>query len=83
MMYRGCLVADQVGHASGPFSAKSRPYTKRPYADLPASFLYLGNQGDMSSGTARASASVKETFEIRVEPVSSTTPNVKVLPTEL
>ena len=32
---------------------------------------------------ARASVSVKETFEVRIEPVTLTTSNVKVLPTEL
>ena len=32
---------------------------------------------------ARASASMKEAFEVRFEPVSSTTSNVKVFPTEL
>ena len=32
---------------------------------------------------ARASASVKETFEVGFEPVTWTTSNVKVLPTEL
>ena len=58
-------------------------YLVWPYADLPASFQYLGNQGDKSPGTARASVSIKETFEVRFEPVPSTKSNVKVLPTEL
>ena len=55
----------------------------RLYADLPASFHYLGNQGDVFFRCARASVSVKETFEVRFEPVTWTTSNVKVLPTEL
>ena len=38
---------------------------------------------NVSLRTARASASRKETVEVRFEPVSSTTSNVKVLPTEL
>ena len=32
---------------------------------------------------ARAGIFIKETFEVRFEPVSSTTSNVMVLPTEL
>ena len=40
-----------------------RRYRIRPYADLPVLFLHLGNQGYMSLGTARASISIKETFE--------------------
>ena len=53
------------------------------YADLPASFYYLGNQGDAFFRDARASVPVKETFEVRFEPVTWTTPNVKGLPTKV
>ena len=51
--------------------------------DLPVSFHYLGNQGDVCVlfRCARASVSVKETFEVRFETVTWTTSNVKVLPT--
>ena len=47
-------------------------YRIRPYADLPASFQYVENQGDMSLGRAHASLSIKEAFEVRFEPVSLT-----------
>ena len=43
---------------------------------------YLGNQGDVPLGASSASVSIKETFEVRFEPVSSTASNVKVLPSE-
>ena len=53
---------------------------RRLYADLPASFQYLGNQGDMFFviKDARASVLIKEAIELRFEPVSTTTSNVKV-----
>ena len=39
-------------------------YLIRPYADLPASFQYLGNQGDVLFvlGDARGSVCIKDTF---------------------
>ena len=55
----------------------------RLYNDLPASFRFLGNQGDVVFRCARASVSVKEAFEVRFEPVTWTTSNGMVLPTEL
>ena len=54
-----------------------------PYADLPASFHYLGNQRGVFFGCARASVSVKETFDVGFDSVTWTTSNVKELPTEL
>ena len=51
-----------------------------------ASFQYLGDQGEICHvfRDARASASsIKETLDVRFEAVFSTTPNVKVLPTEV
>ena len=56
-----------------------RQYRIRPYADLPAPFQYLGDQGDKYVfRDARASVYIKETFEVRFEPVSSTPSNMKV-----
>ena len=59
-------------------------YGIRAYADLPAPLQILGNQrGDAPSGIARESGSTKETCEVRFEPVSSTTSNAMVIPSEL
>ena len=55
----------------------------RLYADLPASFHYLGNQGGVFFRYARASVSVRETFEVGFELVTWTTSNVKVSSAEL
>ena len=66
---------------NGGIFGASEPHSIRPYTDLPASFQYLGNQGDVFFRCARARVSVKETFGF--EPVTCTTSNVKVLPTEL
>ena len=60
-----------------------RLYRIRLYANLSAPLQCLGNQGDMCFRDARASVFMKETFEVRFEPISSTTGTVKVMPTEL
>ena len=61
------------------------PYI-RSYADLPASFQYLGNKREIcfEGRFPQRSYGVKETPAVRFETrVLPTTPNVKVLPTEL
>ena len=59
-----------------PAGPLGRRYRVRPYADLPASFQYLGNQGDMLFRDARASVSIKK---ISSEVTSPSTPKVKRL----
>ena len=59
----------------------SVPYTAVRW---PTGFVSIpGEAGGYDFGDVRASVSVKETFRDRFEPESSTTSNVKLLPTEL